>query len=45
MVEIDFLLALQGLREAAPDAVNQFFLLGSSFVVGPLPVLLMAIVF
>ena len=44
-MEIDFLLALQGLREAAPDAVNQLFLLLSSFVVGPLPVLITAIVY
>lgn len=45
VLEIDFLLALQGVRESAPDAVNQFFLVLSSFVVGPLPVLVTALVF
>lgn len=44
-LEIDYLLALQGLRESAPDLLNQLFLAASAFIVSPLPVLAIAVVF
>lgn len=44
-MEIDYLLALQSLREAAPELLNQFFLGLSALIVSPLPVLAIAVVF